>query len=155
MAQEAIGAPGDRGVAGDGDDSHVPARPKCRDGPVPQPLREQGGAQRERAEDARPSPMEDEDLQGTRGQEGGVHRCHPREVGPSRLLATSGERALRVAGRERQLSDSLQSQEAEEREISVDGAHHSSSTSSVQKPGPMAMSSPRSPGRTSAEASVS
>src|SRR5262249_17204074 len=85
------------------------------------------------------------------GEKQGVKRRHHPVMPLANLDGTASERAPGVASREGQLGQPLQRQEAQEAEID----HHLSSTSSEQKPGPMAKSSPRSPARASPESSSS
>src|SRR5207253_1120462 len=84
-------------------------------------------------------------LDRARAEKRGVERHHPGEVGLPVLASAARQRPRGIAAREGHLEQPLGADEREKAEIERAGAHHRSSTSSEQKPGPMAMSKPRSP----------
>src|SRR5215472_9183457 len=80
MPHETIGPAGDRLLARDNDDPHVPARAQRGNCPVSQGLRGQGAEQGDDADRARERPARESNLRGARGEEGCVKECHRRKV---------------------------------------------------------------------------
>src|SRR5207248_9746076 len=155
LAEEAVGPALDRHPPGHHDDAHVPSIAERRDGPVAQSLREQEGSEGDPPQSAREGTVQDDDLEGAGTEEGGVEECHCRKMSPPVLDPTPRQRLPGVASRETKLRDPLASDERDQKQIGAGRRHHRRSTSSEQKPGPMATSNPRSPPFASPESSRS
>src|SRR5262249_11193477 len=118
------------------DDARVPPFAQGANGPIAQRLRGQRSGQ-EREEQRR---LELPCFHGACDEEQGMEHDHHPVVDMPDLDPAARERAGGIAASERKLEQPL----ADERD-QIGAGHHSSSTSSAQKPGPIASSSPSSP----------
>src|SRR5438874_4120855 len=152
VAQEPVRASAHGRFAGDDDHAHVPAPAQAVDRPPAQDLcaDRRGGAGPAQGTGKR--PVEQQHFRRAGRKEQRVHRGHPAEMRGAALDARARESNARIAARKHELRDALSTEQRQEDEVS---RHHSSSTISEQKPGPMARRSPRSPGHASPEPSRS
>src|SRR5207248_2984749 len=119
------------------------------------PLREQESTEGDPSQRAGEGPAQEDDLEYAGTEEGCVEDRHGRKVPAAVLDATACERLARVAPGEAKLGEPLATDQRDEAHVGAGGGHHRRSTSSEQKPGPMATSNPRSPSFASPESSKS
>src|ERR1035437_9586559 len=147
MPQEAIGAARHWRRARNDDDPRVPAPPERRDGPPAERLGAEGHGQRNQPWSPRKRPLQDEHLGRARDRKEGVDHDH-NDVGAAPRLDTARRQNLAgIPARDEKLRAPLADEKAQKPSIEQDrrGGYHCRRTSSEQKPGPIAIRSPRSP----------
>src|SRR5262249_14163414 len=153
MPEESIGTPAPHeGPIWNHDHPHVPAPAEGGDGPPAQTLGAQGQGGADETQGSGEGSVQQQHLGGAAGQEERVDSRHPAELGRAALGPSVRSRDPGVAPREQELRHPLHPEQREKDQVR---GHHSSSTSSEQKPGPIASKSPLSPGRASPEESKS
>src|SRR5690606_30111117 len=157
VAHVTVDAGAHRLLAGQRDHPHGPAFAERPDRRIPQRLAGNSDGQGHEGDARMEGSVEDEDLDRHRDEPAAVQRCHGSNVARRVLDRAPGEQAALVAPAEPELVHALSDEQRERDGEDVlaghaarswlEGSSQRSSTSSAQKPGPMASNMPQVPAR--------